>query len=116
MKRTCFRFNYGGCDGNENMFQEESGCMKTCRAVTEKDVFARGAFERQEEQKSQAGIVAIAVLLGVAILIMLAVLGYCFLKGRKERQRPHRVAVNGSQVSTMEDTHRLVYNSTTKPI
>ncbi|XP_064182107.1 kunitz-type protease inhibitor 1a isoform X1 [Anguilla rostrata] len=116
LERKCFRFNYGGCDGNENKFEDENPCLKACKSVTEKDVFARGAFEYQEDQKSQAGTVAIAVLLGVAILILLAILGYCFLKGRKEQQRSQRMAVNGSQVSTMEDTQRLVYNSTTKPI
>lgn len=63
------------------------------------------------------GIIAIAALLGLAILILLGILGYCFLKGKKSQpQRHQRVAVNGSQVTTMEDTERLVYNATTKPI
>ncbi|KAJ8263918.1 hypothetical protein GJAV_G00143070 [Gymnothorax javanicus] len=116
LERRCNRFNYGGCSGNENNFDLETACMKACKTVTEKDVFARGNFEYQEQQKSHAGSVAIAVLLGVAILILLAVLGYCFLKGRKEQQQSRRMAINGSQVSTTEDTQRLVYNSTTKPI
>ncbi|XP_061073285.1 kunitz-type protease inhibitor 1a [Conger conger] len=114
--RKCFRFNYGGCDGNDNRFEEESSCMKACQMVTESDVFGRATHEYQEGQKAQAGTIAIAVLLGVAILIMLAILGYCYLKGRKKRQQPQRVAVNGSHVTTREDMEHLVYNSTTKPI
>ncbi|KAG7466339.1 hypothetical protein MATL_G00163670 [Megalops atlanticus] len=116
LERGCFRFNYGGCDGNENRFEDQDTCMTTCKMVTGDDVFARAGFEYQEAQKNQSGTIAIAVLLGVAILILLAILGYCFLKGKKEQPRHQRVAVNGSQVSTMEDTERLVYNSTTKPI
>jgi lipopolysaccharide export system protein LptC len=58
----------------------------------------------------------IAALLGLAIIILLVVLCYCFMKGKKEQTRCQRVPVNGSQVYTREDTERLVYNTTTKPI
>ncbi|XP_066550140.1 kunitz-type protease inhibitor 1a isoform X2 [Amia ocellicauda] len=82
-----------------------------------KDMFSRKFAERQESDKSESGTIAIAVLLGVAIAIVLAILGYCFLKNKKERNRqPQRVVVNGSTISTTGDTERLVYNSTTKPI
>lgn len=60
-------------------------------------------------------VVAIAALLGVAILIMLAVLAYCLVKGRRKSVQHQRVPVNTIPV-TFEDRERLVYNSTTKPI
>ncbi|XP_076874261.1 kunitz-type protease inhibitor 1-like isoform X2 [Brachyhypopomus gauderio] len=42
----CHRFIYGGCSGNKNNFDKKDTCIKTCSDVTEKDVFARGMFER----------------------------------------------------------------------
>ncbi|MGH0160744.1 UNVERIFIED_CONTAM: hypothetical protein FKN15_049398 [Acipenser sinensis] len=66
----------------------------------------------------EKGAIAVAVLLGVSIAIVIAVMGYCYLKNRKARPRRQPVAVNNgsSTLSTAEDTHRLVYNSTTKPL
>jgi flagellar basal body-associated protein FliL len=58
---------------------------------------------------------AIAVLLGIAILALLVVLGYCFWKGKKKTVKHQRVA-NGTQALPLVDTDTLVYNSTTKPI
>ncbi|XP_056151884.1 kunitz-type protease inhibitor 1a isoform X2 [Lampris incognitus] len=116
IQQRCFRFNYGGCQGNENRFDSMDSCRKTCTGVTEKDIFARKeAFERQATE-NETGIIVIAALLGLAILILLSILGYCFMKGKKRQPQHQRVATNGVQVTTTEDTERLVYNTTTKPI
>ncbi|KAL6478041.1 hypothetical protein MHYP_G00138760 [Metynnis hypsauchen] len=116
-ERQCKRFNYGGCDGNDNRFKGEDHCMKVCKDVTENDVFVRrGSFEKYTGDGNTASI-AIAAALGVAILVLLAVIGYCLLKRKKPTQPRHqRVAVNGSHSFPVEDTEKLVYNSTTKPI
>lgn len=61
--------------------------------------------------------IAIAVALGLAILILLSVLGYCILKEKKgSRPRHQHVSANGAHLLPVEDTDKLVYNSTTKPI
>uniref|UniRef100_A0A673CKZ3 Serine peptidase inhibitor, Kunitz type 1 a n=1 Tax=Sphaeramia orbicularis TaxID=375764 RepID=A0A673CKZ3_9TELE len=114
LQQDCSLFNYGGCLGNENRFNTKEQCMKVCRGVTEKDVFARKeSFESQTG--SETGIIAIAALLAVAILILLCILVYCLLRGKKNVQH-HRVPVNTAPVTSVEDRERLVYNSTTKPI
>lgn len=64
----------------------------------------------------ETGILAIAVLLGLAIFILLCILVYCFVKGKHKSVQHHRVPVSSAPVTTMEDRDRLVYNSTTKPI
>lgn len=61
--------------------------------------------------------VAIAVLLGICIMIVLVIIGYYYLKNRKKNSRRRQPATaTNSTLSTTEDTEHLVYNSTTKPI
>ncbi|XP_029316463.1 kunitz-type protease inhibitor 1a [Cottoperca gobio] len=113
--RDCFRFNYGGCHGNENKFNNKESCKRVCHGVTDNDIFARNGAFGSRIAESHTGIVAIAALLGVAILVLLGVLVYCLIKGKKKTTQHHRVPVNAAPVN-LEDRERLVYNSTTKPI
>lgn len=114
--KQCSRFTYGGCDANGNNFEREDVCRITCSGVTEKDVFSRSVFEKRDSENSNSVGIAIAVCLGVAITIVLAILGYCFLKKRRKDQPRHQPVANGTTAYHMEDTERLVYNSTTKPV
>ncbi|XP_028294026.1 kunitz-type protease inhibitor 1a [Gouania willdenowi] len=114
VQQDCLRFNYGGCRGNENRFDIKESCLKVCHGVTEKDVFARKEEFERSVADSQTGIIAIAALLGLAILVLLGVLVYCLTRGKKSSQH-QRVPVNSAPVMTADREH-LVYNSTTKPI
>ncbi|XP_078029723.1 kunitz-type protease inhibitor 1-like [Epinephelus lanceolatus] len=115
LDRKCSRFTYGGCDGNENNFEEEEKCKETCKGVTERNVFFKGLFYRYEtEEESDSGNIALAVCLSVAILALLAVLAYCFLKSRKERA--HRPIPTSSAHVPLSGQETSVYNSTTKPV
>ncbi|XP_051816753.1 kunitz-type protease inhibitor 1-like [Acanthochromis polyacanthus] len=113
--KTCYTFTYGGCDGNGNNFEESQKCSETCEGVTEEHVFSRGLFERfEKEEDNESGSVALAVVLSVAILALLAILTYCFLKAR--RKRTHRPVATGPAHVTLSDPDSPVYNSTTKPV
>ncbi|XP_019740570.1 kunitz-type protease inhibitor 1-like isoform X2 [Hippocampus comes] len=117
LNTRCQRFTYGGCHGNDNNFAQETQCDASCHGVTERDVFARGTFERfedKEEEGSNSGSVALAVILSVAVLTLLAVLAYCFLKKRKERSGGRADAGAAHRPASEQDT--LVYNSTTEPL
>ncbi|XP_033983913.1 kunitz-type protease inhibitor 1a isoform X2 [Trematomus bernacchii] len=115
LHKDCFRFNYGGCLGNDNRFDSKKTCARVCHGVTEKDIFAIDRFAGLKISEAQSGIIAIAALLGVAIFVLLCVLLYCLCKGKKKTVQHHRVPVNTVPVS-LEGRERLVYNSTTKPI
>nr|DBA14141.1 TPA: hypothetical protein GDO54_005153 [Pyxicephalus adspersus] len=95
----CMGFTYGGCQGNGNNFMNQAECEQFCKGV------------------SASAEVAIAVFLGICILVVLAVIGYCYLKKKKSSSsRRRQPTVNSTPISTTEDTEHLVYNRTTKPV
>lgn len=115
LDRKCYRFTYGGCHGNGNNFEDDQQCSETCNGVTERHVFSRGLFDRfEKEDDGDSGSIALAVCLSVAILALLAILTYCFLKAR--RKRSHRPVATGPAHVALSEQDTLVYNSTTKPM
>ncbi|KAA0708905.1 Kunitz-type protease inhibitor 1 Hepatocyte growth factor activator inhibitor type 1 [Triplophysa tibetana] len=92
--QKCHQFIYGGCDGNDNQFEDKDACMEECSGVTENDVFARGLPSVREEDlgESQSASAALGVVLVVAVLAVLAVLGYWFVKNRRKKREHQPVA------------------------
>ncbi|KAM5240987.1 kunitz-type protease inhibitor 1 isoform 1-T1 [Hipposideros larvatus] len=118
----CARFTYGGCYGNKNNFEEEQQCLESCHGISKKDVFGL----RRENPIPNGGSmeVAIAVLLATCIVVVVAILGYCFFKNQRKsfhryrhgHRHPPPPTPASSTVSTTEDTEHLVYNHTTRPL
>ncbi|XP_075048900.1 kunitz-type protease inhibitor 1 [Mixophyes fleayi] len=111
----CMAFTYGGCLGNQNNFLHETQCSTFCSGISERDVFGADVGDTSPQESSGSAEVAVAVFLGICILVILAVIGYCFLKKRKA-SRKRQTPVNNTVLSTTEDTEHLVYNRTTKPV
>ncbi|XP_040267643.1 kunitz-type protease inhibitor 1 isoform X1 [Bufo bufo] len=113
--QKCLGFTYGGCMGNRNNFVHEHDCEEFCRGVTGEDIFRTN---KEDPSAQEAGLgsaeVAVAVFLGICILVVLAVIGYCYLKKKKSSKR--QANVNNTVVSATGDTEHLVYNRTTKPV
>ncbi|XP_003826647.3 kunitz-type protease inhibitor 1 isoform X1 [Pan paniscus] len=114
----CARFTYGGCYGNKNNFEEEQQCLESCRGISKKDVFGL----RREIPIPSTGSVemAVAVFLVICIVVVVAILGYCFFKNQRKDFHGHHhhppPTPASSTVSTTEDTEHLVYNHTTRPL
>uniref|UniRef100_A0A3P9LW93 Kunitz-type protease inhibitor 1 n=1 Tax=Oryzias latipes TaxID=8090 RepID=A0A3P9LW93_ORYLA len=88
LKLKCYSFIFGGCNGNENNFEDETTCMETCKDVSEKDLYFTTIFsplEKDEESNSGSAIVAVVLVLG--LLALLAGLSYCYIKRRRGQSR-----------------------------
>uniref|UniRef100_A0A3B4XET7 Serine peptidase inhibitor, Kunitz type 1 b n=1 Tax=Seriola lalandi dorsalis TaxID=1841481 RepID=A0A3B4XET7_SERLL len=107
LNRKCHHFTFGGCDGNDNNFEEEDKCSDTCAGVT-------GTTHKMSSPGSPGDSGTLAVFLSVAILALLAIMTYCFLKGRREHS--HRPVSTGPAHVALSEQDTLVYNSTTKPV
>ncbi|XP_030894018.1 kunitz-type protease inhibitor 1 isoform X2 [Leptonychotes weddellii] len=127
----CARFTYGGCYGNKNNFEEEQQCLASCRGISKKDVFGlrrESPIPNMGEpwsalSRTSSVEVAVAVLLVACIVVVIALLGYCFFKNQRKgfHRRHHNDHLQpptpaSSTVSTTEDTEHLVYNHTTRPL
>ncbi|XP_055005721.1 kunitz-type protease inhibitor 1-like [Boleophthalmus pectinirostris] len=86
LDQKCQSFTFGGCDANENNHEQKDECENSCKGVTEEDVYAPAMFKRfgEEEEEYQSGSIALAVILTVALLALLTMGAYCFLKRRKD--------------------------------
>uniref|UniRef100_A0A3B4XUY5 Serine peptidase inhibitor, Kunitz type 1 b n=1 Tax=Seriola lalandi dorsalis TaxID=1841481 RepID=A0A3B4XUY5_SERLL len=113
LNRKCHHFTFGGCDGNDNNFEEEDKCSDTCAGVTG-TTHKMSSPGRSDLTVSSSGSIALAVFLSVAILALLAIMTYCFLKGRREHS--HRPVSTGPAHVALSEQDTLVYNSTTKPV
>lgn len=68
--------------------------------------------------------VAVAVFLAACIVVVVAILGYCFFKNQRKGFHSYRHGHRNAQpptpasstISTTEDTEHLVYNHTTRPL
>ncbi|KAJ0026570.1 hypothetical protein NQD34_017570 [Periophthalmus magnuspinnatus] len=88
LDQNCQSFTFGGCDANDNNYDQKHVCEESCQGVTEKDVYAPGMFKRfDEEEESQSGSIAVIVVLTVALLALLTVVSYCYFK-RKRNNAP----------------------------
>ncbi|XP_066532333.1 kunitz-type protease inhibitor 1-like [Hoplias malabaricus] len=113
LNRNCHRFTFGGCGGNKNNFEKKDSCMDVCRDVTDSEVFAKGLFERSEQEEHQSGSVATAVIIAVVVLVLLALLGYCLIKKKRSEVQHQRAPVSSPAVALNEETENLVYKPTT---
>uniref|UniRef100_H3CGS7 Serine peptidase inhibitor, Kunitz type 1 b n=1 Tax=Tetraodon nigroviridis TaxID=99883 RepID=H3CGS7_TETNG len=113
MDMRCVRFT-GGCGANGNNFEEESRCESSCSGITASGIQLLRAESADGRAASSSGHIALAVLLAVAILALLAVLSFCFLKSRRGRYRRSQAAGPAHVVLSEQDT--LVYNRTTEPM
>lgn len=87
LQQKCQTFTFGGCDANDNNYETQQECTQTCSGVTEEDVYSPGMFKRfGEEDESESGSIALAVVLTVAVLALLAVAAYCFFRRKKDHR------------------------------
>ncbi|MEQ2209926.1 hypothetical protein XENOCAPTIV_006055, partial [Xenoophorus captivus] len=130
---NCEKFIYGGCKPNKNNYLSEGECMSACRGVTVSQTFNRLLNVNISANQGEmffccahvkvcvltgsdlavlsSGSIALAAFLAVAILALLAILGYCFLRRRRKRSsNPHALPH-----VALPEQDTLVYNSTTKP-